>query len=230
MSADVHDLAGAYAVAALSDFERVRFERHLATCTACSAEADELIATAARLGAAVAVAPPPSLRGRVMAQVDITRQVAPRPAAPGAAPQRSAPRFLPAVAAAVAVAVTLGAVGVLGQGQPAGDRTVAVLAAPDARTVELAGAPGVAGRVIASASADTAVLAVDGLPAREGAYVVWTIRDGRPVNERTVAGGTGEPQVVVLPAEGVEAVAVTLEARADAAAPTGPFVARAALG
>lgn len=228
-TAEVHDLAGAYAVSALSDLERARFERHLSSCHACRAEADELVETAARLGAAVTAAPPPSLRAQVLAEVDVTRQVPPRLGTGTPAPRRSIGRFVPAAAAAVAVAVTLGAVGVLGPRERLDDRAVAALAAPDARTIELAGDGGVTGRVIASAVADTVVLAVDALPARDEVYVLWTVRDGRPVNERTLAGGTGAPEVVLLPAEGVAEVAVTLEPRADVDAPTGPFVARATL-
>ena len=35
---DVHSLTGAYAVDALDDLERARFEQHLATCADCVAE------------------------------------------------------------------------------------------------------------------------------------------------------------------------------------------------
>ena len=38
MSDDIHALSGAYAVDALDDVERARFERHLANCEACRAE------------------------------------------------------------------------------------------------------------------------------------------------------------------------------------------------
>jgi len=53
VSQDVHNLAGAYALDALDEVERLLFERHLASCAACRAEVDEFRLTASRLGAAV---------------------------------------------------------------------------------------------------------------------------------------------------------------------------------
>ena len=39
---DVHKLTGAYAMDALDELERARFEQHLATCEDCRAEVAEL--------------------------------------------------------------------------------------------------------------------------------------------------------------------------------------------
>ena len=64
-----HALAGAYAIDALDSAERTRFERHLASCQTCPAEVRGLVATAAELGLAAAVTPPPALKGRVLADV-----------------------------------------------------------------------------------------------------------------------------------------------------------------
>ena len=41
MNDDIHSLVGAYAVDALDDAERARFEQHLAACAECRAEVDE---------------------------------------------------------------------------------------------------------------------------------------------------------------------------------------------
>ncbi|WP_461030738.1 RskA family anti-sigma factor, partial [Streptomyces sparsus] len=73
-TADLHTLTGAYALHALSDEERVVFERHLAACTSCAQEVRELAETAERLGRAVAVPPPPELRQRVLRQIGTVRQ------------------------------------------------------------------------------------------------------------------------------------------------------------
>jgi anti-sigma-K factor RskA len=62
-------LAGAYALDALGSAERARFERHLATCRTCPDEVRGFAATAAELGLAAAVTPPPALKGRVLADV-----------------------------------------------------------------------------------------------------------------------------------------------------------------
>src|SRR5680860_773028 len=74
---DVHSLTGAYSLDALDAVERARVERHLEDCAACAAEVRSFHETAARLGAGAAVAPPPGLRDRVMAEVAHTRQLPP---------------------------------------------------------------------------------------------------------------------------------------------------------
>ena len=61
-----HLLAGAYALDALDGAERARFERHLASCRTCPDEVRGYAATAAVLGQAAAVTPPPALKGRVL--------------------------------------------------------------------------------------------------------------------------------------------------------------------
>jgi anti-sigma-K factor RskA len=76
---DIHTLTGAYAVDALPDDEREVFEQHLVVCDACAQEVLELQATAARLSDAAFEPPPPSLRDRVLAEIDATRQDPPLP-------------------------------------------------------------------------------------------------------------------------------------------------------
>ena len=66
---DPHALAGAYALDALEAAERARYERHLASCRTCPGEVRGFAATAAALGLAAAVTPPPALKGRVLANV-----------------------------------------------------------------------------------------------------------------------------------------------------------------
>jgi len=77
MNADIHVLTGAYACDALDLSELGAFEEHLASCDSCAQEVTELRATAAALALAEAVEPPAGLRERVMAEVAITRQLAP---------------------------------------------------------------------------------------------------------------------------------------------------------
>lgn len=71
-------LTGAYAVNALTEFERAGFERHLAGCEDCAQEVRELRETAARLGAATETTPPEDLKQRVLAEISRTRQEPPR--------------------------------------------------------------------------------------------------------------------------------------------------------
>ena len=71
---DVHTLAGAYAMDAVSGPDRARFERHLAGCAECAREIASLREATARLATAAAVAPPPALKARVVAAAAATRQ------------------------------------------------------------------------------------------------------------------------------------------------------------
>ncbi|MEV0351393.1 anti-sigma factor [Nonomuraea sp. NPDC050680] len=80
---DPHTLVGAYALDAVDDeLERRRFEDHLSGCAECALEVAAFAETAARLGSAVAVEPPPRLKERVFAQIDQVRQVPPAIAVP----------------------------------------------------------------------------------------------------------------------------------------------------
>ncbi|MEO5877433.1 MAG: zf-HC2 domain-containing protein, partial [Streptosporangiaceae bacterium] len=49
---EAHSLVGAYALDALTEFERRQFEHHLADCETCSLELRGLAETTARLGLA----------------------------------------------------------------------------------------------------------------------------------------------------------------------------------
>ncbi|HYN96853.1 MAG TPA: zf-HC2 domain-containing protein, partial [Pilimelia sp.] len=104
MTTDIHTLAGAYVLDALSDIERAAFDRHLSACEACAAEVAELREAGARLADATWSVPPPRLRETVLAQVRQTRQLPPgRPERPSAAVAVS--RWRRGTAAAVAAGI-----------------------------------------------------------------------------------------------------------------------------
>ena len=64
---DVHDLTPAYALHALDEGERGRYEEHLPRCERCREELALLTESAAALAWAVeAPAPPPALRTRIL--------------------------------------------------------------------------------------------------------------------------------------------------------------------
>ena len=161
MKREAHTLAGAYAMDAISEPDRARFEAHLARCEECAQEIASLREATARLAGATAVTPPPGLKERVMTAAAITRQqppvtsdAEPRPRLAGAALARPGAwlrslavrgwRVRLAVAAgAVAAVVVLGAAVVFGvssgtmrqqlnQAQVGSQQIAAVLTAHDA--------------------------------------------------------------------------------------------------
>jgi anti-sigma-K factor RskA len=73
---NAHALSGAYAVDALDDFERVRFEAHLRACSDCRIEVESFRETSAAL-AFDPVAPPAGLRADVLAGIEAIRPLPP---------------------------------------------------------------------------------------------------------------------------------------------------------
>ncbi|WP_241992308.1 anti-sigma factor domain-containing protein [Cryobacterium lactosi] len=106
------DLAGAYALNALTAEEAADYERYLARSEQARIEAAELSDTAVALGLAVApVQPSSALRANLMAQIATTPQLAPRtaPAAPvEAAPAAPADPAVPTDAPPAAIPIGSG--------------------------------------------------------------------------------------------------------------------------
>jgi len=184
-----HTLAGAYAMDALDPLDARRFERHLASCDACAQEVAELRETAARLGVATAVPPPPSMKESVLAQAARTSQhVPPIPARRG----RLVVVIAGAAAAAViAVAVVFGlsssdANQRLNDAQQRGDAIAAVLTASDATLMTGTVSGGGDATVVMSHHMDELVFTAAGLPAAAG-YELWLVgpagnREAGPVS------------------------------------------------
>ncbi len=74
MTQDIHDLAQAYAVGALSPAESESFAAHLEGCPACRREVDAMLDVTAALSDSVATDPPPALRASVLAEIARTPQ------------------------------------------------------------------------------------------------------------------------------------------------------------
>jgi anti-sigma-K factor RskA len=88
MNDDIHSLVGAYAVDAVDDAERRRFEEHLATCAECRAEVESLRAAAGHVAALADTPPPPSLKAALMRDIASVR-----PLPPVVADQEEAPEL-----------------------------------------------------------------------------------------------------------------------------------------
>lgn len=230
---DLHGLTGAYAMDALDELERARFEQHLSGCEDCRAEVAELRETAALLAETVATPPPASLRDSVLAGISQVRPLPPEVpvSTPLAAPRTGTPagggrRWMPLlVAAALAVLVGVGAMVVApwSDDEPRLTAAEQVLRAADAEHVFLD--LGEAGRatVTRSKSQDRAVITTeDMVPAPEGkAYELWF---QTPEDDMVPAGMMPDSadQTVVLDGPAAEAVAVgiTIEPEGGSPEPT----------
>ena len=238
---DIHTLAGAYALHAVDDLERARFERHLAECPSCAAEVAEITDTMAALSDATAEAPPARLRAAVLARSAATPQV-----------QRSVSRLrirLPAVrwqrlAAAAAAVVALGGAGVAGY-ETANDSALvddtrvsaenkqiaAVLAAPDARLHSVMAAGGGQVTVVSSHSLNEAVAVLGKLPSpgAKHAYQLWVISDGTPRSAGVLATGSTGATELVSGIRGAQLIGVTRERAGGSRTPSQPLVAHVPL-
>jgi anti-sigma-K factor RskA len=199
---EAHTLAGPYAMDAISEPDRVRFERHLAGCEECRREVASLREATARLAAATAAPPPPAMKERVMAAAAATRQQPP-PAQPQAAPRRwpAGRRFRVRLALAVGAAAVTGVAVLLGvrngsmqdqlsQDQASSQQVAAVLTARDAtmKTGAVRGG-GTVTIVMSHSMRELVFTAADlrALPAAWG-YELW------------LAGPAGDRPVIMLPA------------------------------
>jgi anti-sigma-K factor RskA len=234
MNEDIHSLAGAFALDALSDPERTRFEDHLATCDDCAQEVRGLREAASHLGAAVATAAPPRLRAQTLARIGEVRQLPPAVVADlGVARERRArrrPRFAFSLAAACLVIALISGVFAI-RSQQELDRTRAanvavarVLSSPDARTVSATAQTGGTATVVVSRSSGRIVFASSGLKPlpRSQTYELWlmTSQSARPAGlVRPGADGRTRP-VVAGDLRDATQVGVTVEPEDGSPQPT----------
>jgi anti-sigma-K factor RskA len=180
---DMHPLSGAYAVDALDDLERARFERHLAECPDCAAEVASLQEAAALLALSVGTGPSAAMRSRVLAEISTVRPLPPTAPAQEVV-RRTARRFPRLVAAAAAVVLVAGGVGLSAlhpwtddSNRPIQVAPVAarVMDAADARNQSVAFDDGSRATVWHSKSVGRAVLVTKGMaPAPSGkVYELW---------------------------------------------------------
>jgi anti-sigma factor RsiW len=225
------DATAAYVLGALDEAERDAFEEHLAGCAACREEVEELLPAAEALPMSVdPIDPPPSLKARIMAEVEreasLLAAAGPEADRPPAAPAR-APRFplrLPRLAPA-AVAATLLVLGVaIGIG-------IATFGGSPERTVaaQVSGAPGATVEI--EVNGEEGRLLARGLPAPPSGrvYQVWLKRAGHAaeptaalfVPSRDGAAAASVPGSM----KGVDQVMVTDEPDGGSPQPTGDLLA-----
>jgi anti-sigma-K factor RskA len=221
--ADWAESAAAYVLGALPPEELDGFREHMAGCPDCRRAVEELRVAADALPMGTQqLAPPPALKGRIMAVVESEAELlaasgagADRP--PAKAPRRKQHRAWwarPGFAlAAVVLALAGGALaGGLLTGEPT--RTIAATAEPQGSDVTL------------QVRGDAGTLVVrDMPPPPEGRiYQVWVKRPGQdpaPTDALWSVNAQGDAQVAVPGSlEGVEAVLVTDEPQGGSQVPT----------
>jgi anti-sigma-K factor RskA len=244
---ELHTLAGAYALDAVPDADRTRFEQHLAQCEACVQEIRGLREATARLGAAAAVRPRAVLKEQALRAAAQTRQLPPitrrtspvprgraaRPAIAAAArPWRRPwlPRLATALAAVfLAVAVAMGALAMgaqrhLDRDQVQGQAIAAVLTAPDMIMLTARVTTGGTATVLASRRQHSLLFTATGLQELPAAkrYELWLMGPGgtRPAGmlPQSRAGMVG-PMIVSGMAAG-DRVGLTVEPASGSGRPT----------
>lgn len=227
---DVHKLTGAYAMDALDELERARFEQHLAQCEDCRAEVAELRETAALLAETTAVAPPASLRDSVLSGISQVRPLAPEvptsPARHAARPAARGRAWMPfLVAAALALIVGAGALVMQPWAPSDVERLTAaeqVLQAPDAEEVFVD--LGEAGRatVVRSKSQDRAVITTEDMVSAPSGkdYELWFIEGDEFVSAGLMPDEPDQTVVLDGSAGAAAAVGITVEPDGGSKQPT----------
>lgn len=251
---EIHALSGAYAVDAVDDLERSRFERHLAACAECRVEVASLRATTVVLAAGTAANPPDALRERVLSAIATVRPLPPEIPAPThratvPEPTAEAPapiptigpagrgrRWMPAlVAAAVLAAVGIGAAVMqpwsenpVDDPAPSLTATEQVLQAPDAAEETLTFPGGASATLVRSESEGHAVIVTEAMPAAPDGkvYQLWYDVPGAGMVSAGVMPAEAD-QTVLLEGDAVVATAagITVEPTGGSTVPTGDPIA-----
>ncbi len=245
---DPHTLAGAYAMDALAEPERARFERHLAGCESCRQEVRGMREATAALAAATAVRPSDAFRDSTLGTVRQSRQLPPpviQAQAPWTGARKRRTRLvvalaggLAAVVIAVAVVAGFSASGMehrLNQAQQHDHAMAAVLSAPDATMLTGPVNTGGTATVVMSHRERALVFTAAALRVLPSAkrYEVWLMGPAgdRPAGMVTASprGGMAGPMVISGLRAG-DSVSLTVEPASGSSQPTTPPVLMISLG
>jgi len=219
------DAAAAYVLGAMPARELEEFETHLATCTTCQAEVDDLRPAAEALPmASPPMLPPTALKDRIMAEVEREAALLAQAGPEADLPARERRRFrfslggwwLAPVAAALLIVGAIAGFALRG-----GDGTQTFSAGPNAQ-VQVQG--------------EKATLVASNMPAPpEGrVYEVWVVPKGesapKPTNVLFLPRGDGSAEAAIPgSASDIQQVLVSDEPTGGSETPTGDVVANAKL-
>lgn len=236
---DIQQLAALNAISAASPEEVAELRRHLEECSECRLAADELDEAAALIGASVdPVQPPPIVRERLMRKIsNADRAPTVEKPLPVAGPRwwLSAAAILLLVLSgwlALQLREARQQVAQLTTDRRKLSETIAAISGAGTRTIQLAGqpvAPRASARVFLDPSQRRAFMFFHGLPVnqQDKSYQLWIIRADQVAPQSAGVfdvDPNGNAFLVVqnLPVDTViKAIAVTLEPRGGAQAPTG---------
>ncbi|MGA8852112.1 MAG: anti-sigma factor [Aeromicrobium sp.] len=222
MTIDLHSFTAPYALDALDELEKARFEAHLETCGDCREELAGFSATTGRIGDSLRETPPLLLRERLMAEIATTPQQRRLTVDQPGRLRRALPRV------AVAAALLVGGFGAGGyalehqRAQELDSVNVAmtsILGAEDASTETKTFDNGGTVRMVSSASQDSALVVAKNIPAPPDGkvYQVWMIDDAGPRSEGTM---TTEGTMIMRNIAGADLMAVTIEPAGGSKQPT----------
>jgi anti-sigma-K factor RskA len=232
MSDELNAMAGAYALDALGEDERVVFEQHLTTCRDCADEVRSFQAAAAELSHISATPAPPELRGGLLGAIGRVRPLPPTTEnAVRFRPSRMQRWLWPAVAAACAV-VAVVAAGWGYQQHRSADRSGAqvsalysLLTAPDAATVT--GRVGASGQatMVFSKNERRMVFVASGIPpvGKTRTYQLWTMTSAGTASSVGIFTPDSRGEVVVRSSgdlSNAATVGVSIEPAGGSAKPT----------
>ena len=209
-----HDDLTSYLLGELAASDVAAYELHLQSCDDCQAEMRDLAPLLESIAADVAVAPPPELRERVLADIATTPQVTPL--------RRPRRQWLLGVAAALAIVLAAGSF-LFGQ-----DPVADLVAASDAVVIQLDATESYVDaaevRAVYRASDGAMALIAESLePAADGrTYQAWLIGDAGPVSAGVfVPDQDGTARLILDVAfEPGSLIGVTLEPAGGSSQPT----------
>lgn len=246
---NIHSLSGAYAVDAVDDVERARFEAHMASCSQCRDEVASLRAAAGEMASMTLASPPPSLRAAVLRDISSVRPLPPRvtpeqasapvpsaPSAPASLASKRVERFgrapLRQWLVGVAAAAVLATGGLMWHPWSAETSTVQltatqqVLQAKDAQRYEKRVGDATA-TIVRSPSLRKAVIVTANMPdAPDGkVYALWLQQGLTMVKAGLMPAGLANTVLLEGNAASALAVGITVEPAGGSETPTLPPVA-----